>query len=283
MKLTYNVFRGACLAGGLVLLSLVVQAQSDDAPLVPTGAQMMEELTRLTMVPLAEEPLTFEGHLAFSLTQSGHSSVGEMRWGNHGQRIMWTDDLYKQGWHTVLLAPDQPLATLKLENAEGHFMTPDMMKMARYWTEEGLPLAPKHPLKLNRKVAPDTLLGMACMRHDVKVGQERAFMWVAAGTTQVEPEALQGLREAWFHWLNSRTASEVLRGLILPEGVPLKVEWGVAEKGEPLPHSMSTLTLNASSDHSLNAPEIWMQVPGRDINEVARELRETQEAAGDGE
>ena len=41
---------------------------------------------------------------------------------------------------------------------------------------------------------------------------------------------------------------------------------------------MTILTLNASAAYTLNAPQIWMHVPGRDINEVARELRDEKGA-----
>ena len=75
-----------------------------------------------------------------------------------------------------------------------------------------------------------------------------------------------------------RAGADELHGLLLPEGLPLKVEWGIPDKDKNLPNALTTVTLNASASFTLNAPEIWMHVPGRDINEVARELRDQREA-----
>ena len=62
---------GVTCASTVLTMSLFVPVfvRAQDAP--PSGAQMMEDLVRLTMVPLAEEPLTFEGHLACELSRSG--------------------------------------------------------------------------------------------------------------------------------------------------------------------------------------------------------------------
>ena len=178
------------------------------------------------------------------------------------------------------LDPARPLASLTMMNEEGSFLTPDMMKMARYWTEEGTPHPATRTLKENDKVAPDTLLGKICVRHDVKLGKARASLWVATDDLDLSAEELANLRAAWSHWLNARTGAEVLQGLILPEGMPLKMEWGMPDKdkNKNLPNALTTVTLNAAASYTLNAPEIWMHVPGRDINEVARELRDQREA-----
>lgn len=242
----------------------------------------MEDLVRLTMVPLAKAPLTFEGNLVYELTSPRGTTMGELRWGNEGDCIMWTDALDKKGLYTVQLDPRQPLATLTMMNSEGHFMTPQMMTMATYWTAEGTPYPATRPLKLDRKAAPDTILGRACFKHDVKVGKERATLWMAQAADAADAAGADtnaSLRTAWSHWLRSRLASEALRGLILPEGVPMKVEWGVPNQDGELPHAMTVATLNPAASFTLNAPEIFMHVPGRDINEVARELLE-QEGSG---
>lgn len=267
-----------CLACCLTWGAPSALAQSNDASSLPSGAQMMEDLVRLTMVPLAEAPLTFEGNLVYELTSPRGSTMGELRWGNEGDCIMWTDALDKQGLYTIQLDASQPLATLRLMNEEGHFMTPQMMTLAKYWTAEGTPHPATRPLKLDRKAAPDTILGRACYKHDVKVGKERAILWVAQAEDTAGADANASLRTAWGHWIRSRVPSDALRGLILPEGIPMKVEWGVPNQEGELPHAMTVATLNPAASFTLNAPEIFMHVPGRDINEVARELREKEEA-----
>jgi len=266
----------ACVVLCFVTSTSLLRAQTEDA--MPSGAQMMEDLVRLTMVPLSDAPLEFEGNLVFELTQTGRTSVGEFRWGNEGKRLMWTDALDRKGLYSVQLDPTRPLASLTMMNEEGSFLTPDMMKMAKYWTEEGTPPLATRSLKRNNKVAPDTLLGHPCVRHDVKLGKARASVWVATEDLNLSAAELANLRAAWGHWLNARAGAEVLQGLILPEGMPLKVEWGTPDKDKNLPNALTTVTLNASASYTLNAPEIWMHVPGRDINEVARELRDQREA-----
>ena len=42
---------------------------------------------------------------------------------------------------------------------------------------------------------------------------------------------------------------------------------------------MTTLTLNPAAAFELDAPALWMHIPGRDINQVAREMKEQQEKA----
>jgi len=41
---------------------------------------------------------------------------------------------------------------------------------------------------------------------------------------------------------------------------------------------MEVVTLNVAATFSLDAPQVWMQVPGRDINQVAKEMKEKAEA-----
>lgn len=278
MNLTFTARQAAraCAVLCLTTSASLLHAQSEGE--LPSGAQMMEELVRLTMVPLFDTPLEFEGNLVFELTQQGRTSVGELRWGNAGKLLMWTDALDRKGLYSVQLDPTRPLASLTMMNEEGSFLTPDMMKMAKYWTEEGTPPRATRPLKRNNKVALDTLLGHPCVRHDVKSGKARASLWVATDDLGLSSAEHASLRVAWFHWLNARVGTEVLQGLILPEGIPLKVEWGTPDKDKNLPNALTTVTLNASASYTLNAPEIWMHVPGRDINEVARELRDQREA-----
>ena len=191
---------------------------------------------------------------------------------------MWTDALDKKGLYTVQLDPSRPLASLTMMNNEGSFLTPDMMKIAQYWTEDGPPTRPRVPSSENDKAVADTLLGRPCVRHDAKLGKTRASLWVATDDLNLSAAELSNLRAAWGHWLNARPNAAELHGLKLPEGLPLKVEWGLPDKDKTLPNAMSAVTLNASASFTLNAPEIWMHVPGRDINEVARELRDQREA-----
>ena len=278
MKVTLTARQAvrACAALFLMTSASPLLAQSEDE--MPSGAQMMEELVRLTMVPMSDAPLEFEGNLVYELTQTGRTSVGELRWGNDGKHLMWTDALDRKGLYNVQLDPVRPLASLTMMNEEGSFLTPEMMKMARYWTEEGTPHPATRTLKQNDRVAPDTLLGQPCVRHDTKLGKARASLWVAAEDLYMSAAELANLRAAWGHWLNARAGADELHGLLLPEGLPLKVEWGIPDKDKNLPNALTTVTLNASASFTLNAPEIWMHVPGRDINEVARELRDQREA-----
>ena len=276
LTLTARQAARACVVLCLMTSASLLHAQSEDE--LPSGAQMMEDLVRLTMVPLSDAPLEFEGNLVYELTQQGRTSVGELRWGNDGKHLMWTDALDRKGLYNVQLDPARPLASLTMMNEEGSFLTPDMMKMARYWTEEGTPHPATRTLKQNDKVAPDTLLGKPCVRHDAKLGKARASVWVATEDVNLSAAELANLRAAWGHWLNARPGADELHGLRLPEGLPLKVEWGMPDKDKNLPNALTTVTLNAAASYTLNAPEIWMHVPGRDINEVARELRDQREA-----
>ncbi|MEC8802766.1 MAG: hypothetical protein VXX32_03140, partial [Bacteroidota bacterium] len=132
LTLTARQAARACAVLCLTTSASLLHAQSEDP--LPSGAQMMEELVRLTMVPLSDAPLEFEGNLVYELTQQGRTSVGELRWGNDGKHLMWTDALDRKGLYNVQLDPARPLASLTMMNEEGSFLTPDMMKMARYWT-----------------------------------------------------------------------------------------------------------------------------------------------------
>ena len=281
MNLTPIVRWAACALLCLTTNASLLFAQSEDG--TPSGAQMMEELVRLTMVPLSDAPLDFQGSMAYELTQKGQTTIGELRWGQKGQHLMWTDALDKKGLYTVQLDPSLPLASLTLMNDEGSFLTQDMMKLAQYWTEDGSPHPATRSFKRNDKAVADTLLGRPCVRHDAKLGKTRTSVWIATDDLNLSAAELSSLRAAWGHWLNARPNTAELHGLKLPEGLPLKVEWGLPDKDKSLPNAMSAVTLNASAAFTLNAPDIWMHVPGRDINEVARELRDQREAGENNE
>ena len=270
---------GVTCASTALTMSLFVPVfvRAQDAP--PSGAQMMEDLVRLTMVPLAEEPLTFEGHLACELSSSGRATVGELRWDGDGTTVLWSDAIDRRGLYTVHLTNDQPLATINLEHGEGNFMTPDMMTLAGYWHKEG-DRPSDLSLKLDKKADLDTLMGKACTRYVGKRGKSRVAVWMAdpsdAGMSQ---DALDDVRRAWITWMHHRPGDGVMRHVLLPKGLPLKVEWGAPLEDGSLPMGMTTLTLNPAAAFELDAPALWMHVPGRDINQVAREMKEQQEKA----
>ena len=258
-----------------LLVPVFVRAQN--AP--PSGAQMMEDLVRLTMVPLAEEPSTFEGHLACELSSSGKTTVGELRWDGDGTTVLWSDAIDQRGLYTVHLTNDQPLATINLEHGEGNFMTPDMMTLAGYWHKEG-DRPSDLSLKLDKKADLDTLMGKACTRYVGKRGKSRVAVWMAAPSDAgMSQDALDDVRRAWITWMHHRPGDGVMRHVLLPEGLPLKVEWGAPLEDGSLPMGMTTLTLNPAAAFELDAPALWMHVPGRDINQVAREMKEQQEKA----
>ena len=95
LTLTARQAGRACAVLFLMTSASLLHAQSEVER--PSGAQMMEELVRLTMVPLSDAPLKFEGNLVYELTQTGRMSVGELRWGNDGKHLMWTDALDRKG------------------------------------------------------------------------------------------------------------------------------------------------------------------------------------------
>ena len=93
----------------------------------------------------------------------------------------------------------------------------------------------------------------------MKLGKARASLWVATDDLDLSAAELTNLRAAWGHWLNVRPSADELHGLRLPEGLPLKVEWGIPDKEKNLPNALTTVTLECGGILStLNAPEIWM-------------------------
>lgn len=249
-----------------------IHAQTPEQRTGLTGGEMMEELIRLTQVPLADAPLSFQGHLACNLTQGGRTTVGEIRWEPEQGILMWTDQLDRQGNYTILKGPDSPLATVSMKNQEGAFMSPQMMTMAGHWSEEA-PAAPR-TLKADKKLEALEVMGHPCLAFSGKEGKDRVVVWVAdVDAFELNVDQLDAFRNAFIGWMQYR-AQTVLRNVILPAGVPLKVEWGMADDSGTLPYAMELVTLNAAAQFNLDAPNLWMSVPGRDINQVAKELQE---------
>ena len=268
-----------CLTLGWVGIAI---AQTPEQPASMTGAEMMEDLIRLTQVPLSEAPLSFQGHLACNVTQGGKTTVGEIRWESEQGILMWTDQLDRQGNYTLVKGPESPLANVSLENQEGAFMSPQMMTMAGYWSEEA-PAAPR-PLKVDKKLESLEVMGHPCVAYSSKEGKDRVVVWVAdSDAFEFNVDQLDAFRNAFSGWMQYRPQT-VLRNLTLPAGVPLKVEWGVADDDGVFPNAMEVVTLNVAAQFKLDAPNLWMQVPGRDINQVAKEMKEkaASKAGADG-
>lgn len=241
-----------------------------------SGAEMMEELVRLTMVPLADEPMDFLGHLAFELEANGQHSVGELRWSPHHDALMWTDAFDGQGDYTVKKDSEAPLAMISMKRNEGAFMSPQMMTLAGYWTDEP-PAAPR-PLKVDKKSEATPFMGHSCVAYGGKQDKERVRVWVAeADALDMSSTQLKAYRMAFSGWMDSQK-SPVLRNVDVPQGLPLALEWGTPGDKGALPNVMEVVTLNVAATFSLDAPQVWMQVPGRDINQVAKEMKEKAEA-----
>ncbi len=260
------------LVGAALTLHAVGVAQTPDLSNNLSGAEMMEELIRLTQVPLGDAPLDFKGHLAYQITRGAKSGLGELRWAQDELRLMWTDHIELQGQYTLLKDSDSPLATVHLLNHEGSFMSPEMMVVAGYWSEESS--VSRREMKKDKKSSESPIMSHLCEAFVGKEGKERVVVWLApVFAAPLTPDEYQAYRKAFEGWMDCRP-DRVLRNIDLPEGLPLKVEWGIPDDVGNLPSAMEVVTLNPGSEYVLDATQIWMSVPGRDINQVAKEMKE---------
>ena len=177
------------------------------------------------MVPMSDAPLEFEGHLVYELSQTGRTSVGELRWGNDGKYRAWSDAIDRKGFYNVHLDPARPLASFNLERRRqlhdaGHDDVGRLLAQGRH-------RPPGHTKKLDKTTGSDldTLLGQSlCATR--QAGKARGSLWVAAercwhvsrcfgrrATRVGPPECARPARRLHGH-------------VLLPEGLPLKVEWG---------------------------------------------------------
>lgn len=239
------------------------------------GGAMMEELIRLTMLPLAEEALTLRGLASIQRTAGSQATSAEFRWDDNGA-LAWTDDLaLANQWN--LWVPGQTVATFNVETREGSFW-PELMMAQGGLTSE--PPLERVRMKPTKSEATKVLCGHECIPYEGKVGKDRAVVWmVPAGTEFLAEPAANAYRQAFSRWLESRVNTPVLQAMDLPDGIPLSVAWGAKDLG--LSQSMDVLGVFPKARLTLDAPSILMLVPGRDINQVAKEFkeREAQRAA----
>jgi len=262
------------VAGALFAQGTSVAQTSTELSQDLDGGAMMEELIRLTMLPLAEETLTLRGLASIQQTTGSPATNAEFRWDDNGV-LAWTDDLaFANQWN--LWVPGQTVATFNVATQEGSFW-PELMM-----TQGGLAANPpleRVRMKPTKNEATKVLCGHECIPYEGKVGKDRAVVWVVpAGTEFLAEPAANAYRQAFSRWLETRVNTPVLQAMDLPEGIPLSVAWGA--KDQELTQQVEVLGVFPKARFTIEAPSILMLVPGRDINQVAKEFKEREAQRG---
>jgi len=154
----------------------LVQAQNLDSVLTNqqmSGGEMMTELVRLTMVPLAESPLLMRGMASFEFQSRGKTTLGEFRW-NENDQLLWTDDVTLRSQMSLWME-DQKLAAYNLETQQGSFWPEAMV--------DGSGLLPstseRITLKASKTESNLQFRDWTCLPYEGKLDKDRVMVWMA--------------------------------------------------------------------------------------------------------
>lgn len=266
-----NVAR--CIGSALLVVwgmsAPLVQAQNLDSVLTNqqmSGGEMMTELVRLTMVPLAESPILMRGMASFEFQSSGKTTLGEFRW-NENDQLLWTDDVTLRSQMSLWME-DQKLAAYNLETQQGSFWPEAMV--------DGSGLLPSSSERITLKASKTEsnlqFRDWTCLPYEGKLDKDRVMVWMAEEEVAGFDAAMaSAYREAFMKWARLRVGHPVVQRILITEGIPVALSWGTKEG---LTSHMKVVDLSTKARVEIDAPNILMLVPGRDINQVAREYKE---------
>jgi hypothetical protein len=220
------------------------------------------EIANLTRTPLGEGDLILKQWVQFTVEVKGRSKSGRIHFSEEDSTVVWFDDVARSTSFFYRSTPTSPIVTISTKSNQGTELTQDMM-MAMGFLRDG-----QEPTRFEiLDEAPELeILGRLCTAATSEITEENTDVttfWVCK-KSGLKKDERRMIKRAIDTWCSNQTSHNRIQSSQLQE------DWsilGVSEEG----FEFRILDWGADGDFALALDQIMVNVPGRDLNQIAKE------------
>lgn len=225
---------------------------------------LTQEIANLTRSPLGEGDVRLKLWLQYTVEESGRSRSGRVYFSEDRSTLCWIDDLARPKSFFYRESPETPIITVVPFIKQGTQLTESMMKAMGFISED------KELVRYEaEKDSTIQILGRECHGSVYAKGEEVWTMWTC-GKSEFKRDEREAVRRGVGIWASNQTTIDPIKSAIIEEG---QFVLGFDKNG----YQFRVLDWGLEGDFVIALDEIMVNVPGRDLNLVAKEYVEELE------
>ena len=220
------------------------------------------EIANLTRTPLGEGDLILKQWVQYTIEEKGRNKTGVIHFSKEDSAVVWLDDVTRSTSFFYRASPTSPIVTISTKSNQGTELTHDMMMAMGYLRED---LAPTH-YEIHDEAPELEILGRLCTAATSEMSEENTDVttfWVCK-KGDLKKEERRMIKRAVDTWCSNQTAHSRIQSSQLQE------DWnilGVSEESL----DFRVLQWGEEGDFALALDQIMVNVPGRDLKQIAKE------------
>ena len=219
------------------------------------------EIANLTRVPLGEGDLILKQWVQFTIEDRGRSRSGRIHFSKEDSTVVWLDDVNRNSFF-YRATPSSPIITVSTRANQGTELTQEMMLAMGFLR---LDLDPTL-FEITHDAPELEILGRTCKGANSEVSEEMTditTVWICE-KNELRKEERRLINRAVEIWCSNQTAHTRIQSAQFDEGWNIL---GISEEG----FEFKILDWGQDGDFVIALDQIMVNVPGRDIKQVAKE------------
>ena len=240
-------------------------SDSSDANTRKRVPNLTEEIENLTRSPLGEGDLRLEFWMQYTVTENGHSRSGRIFFSEKDSAFAWTDDINRPNSFFFKKSHASPILTIIPSNNNGTQLTDEVMQAMGFINNT----FPSIEYKSTKDAEETIILGRICKAYTYHLEDQNYTMWTAkkSDLQKRERRLLSTGLEFWFR--NQQNKTFISSAIINDGQFPLGFNYQSFE--------FRVLDWGFESDFVIALDKMMINIPGRDLNQIAKEYSEKLE------
>jgi hypothetical protein len=226
---------------------------------------LTEEIANLTRTPLGEGDLRLELWIQYTVEERGRTRSGRIYFSDESTAIAWIDDLARPKSFFFRASPTEPIITVIPSINQGTQLTESMMKAMGFISDS----SEQVKYSSGEDAAISQILGRECLGASCESDGKVWTMWTC-GKSEIKREERGTVSRGVEIWALNQTTINPIKSAIIEEGAFVL---GFDSEG----YEFRVLDWGFEGDFVIALDNIMVNVPGRDLNQVAKEYVEELE------
>ena len=222
------------------------------------------EIANLTRTPLGEGDLILDQWIQFTVEERGITRTGILHFSKEDSAVVWLDDVNRSSYF-YRASPSSPIITVSTKSNQGTQLTEEMM-LAMGFIRSDTVITNFH---LHEDAPEIEIIGKTCLGATSEITEENTdftTVWVCK-KSDLKKNERRLIKRAIEIWCTNQTAHPKIQTAQFEE------EWnilGISESG----FEFKILDWGTEGDFVIALDQIMVNIPGRDIKQVAKEHHE---------
>jgi len=226
---------------------------------------LTEEIANLTRTPLGEGDLRLELWLQYTVTENGRSRSGRILFSEKDSAFAWTDDVTRANSFFFKKSHTSAILTIIPRSNKGTQLTDQVVEAMGFTTKT----TPHLEYNKSKGSEETIILGRDCIASTYSLEGENYIMW-SAGKSDLQKRDRKLLEKGLEFWFRNQPNKPFISSAIINSGeFPLGFNFESFE--------FRVLEWGFEGDFVLALDKMMINIPGMDLNQVAKEYSEKLE------